>query len=116
MKVGVITRHAVPNYGSLLQSYATQVVLEKMGYNVEIINYIRNDERAENLSKTLIKGKKWDKNFITRMIYNAIQMPNYSKMYKKFELFRKDFLKVTEDTYENLEQLKENEPVEDVYC
>ena len=39
MKVGVITRHAVPNYGSLLQSYATQVVLEKMGYNVEIINY-----------------------------------------------------------------------------
>lgn len=116
MKVGVITRHAVPNYGSLLQSYATQVVLEKMGYDVEIINYIRNDEMAENLSKTLIKGKRGDKNFITRMIYNAIQMPNYSKMYKKFELFRKDILKVTKDTYENLEQLKENVPVEDVYC
>lgn len=116
MKIGVITRHAVPNYGSLLQSYATQVVLEKMGYEAEIIDYIRNDERAENLSKTLVKGKKWDKNLITRMVYNAIQMPNYSKMYKKFELYRKDFLKVTKNTYENLEQLKENMPVEDVYC
>ena len=77
MKIGVITRHAVPNYGSLLQSYATQVVLEKMGYEAEIIDYIRNDERAENLSKTLVKGKKWDKNLITRMVYNDIQMHNY---------------------------------------
>ncbi len=116
MKVGVITRHAVPNYGSLLQSYATQVALERMGYDAEIIDYIRNDERAENLSKTLVKGKKWDRNLITRMIYNAIQMPNYSKMYKKFELYRKDFLKVTENTYKDLEQLKENMPEEDVYC
>ena len=116
MKIGIITRHAVPNYGSLLQSYATQVALERMGYDAEIIDYIRNDERAENLSKTLVKGKKWDKNFFTRMIYNAIQMPNYSKMYKKFELYRKDFLKVTDKTYQNIEDLKKNPPDEDIFC
>ena len=32
MKIDVITRHAVPNYGSLLQTYATQKTLEKLGY------------------------------------------------------------------------------------
>ena len=116
MKIGVITRHAVPNYGSLLQSYATQVALERMGYDAEIIDYIRNDERAENLSKTLVKGKRWDKNPITRMIYNAIQMPNYSRMYRKFELYRKDFLKVTNKSYGNIDELKQNPPDEDVFC
>ena len=31
MKVDVITRHAVANYGSILQSYSTQKVMEKLG-------------------------------------------------------------------------------------
>ena len=31
--------HAVINYGSLLQAYATQYILEKLGHDVEIIDY-----------------------------------------------------------------------------
>lgn len=30
MKVAVITRHAITNYGSLLQAYATQHIIEKI--------------------------------------------------------------------------------------
>ena len=41
MKIDIITRHSVPNYGSLLQSYATQKVIEEMGFESEIINYTR---------------------------------------------------------------------------
>ena len=52
MKVDIITRHAVANYGSLLQTYATQRTFEKLGLDVEIINYINYDERPENLAKT----------------------------------------------------------------
>ena len=116
MKVGVITRHAVPNYGSLLQSYATEKALEKMGYDAEIIDYCRYDERAEELSKSLVKGKKWDKNVLTRMVYNAIQMPNYSQMYKKFASYRNGFLKMTDKEYGSIEELKKDVPQEDVYC
>ena len=38
MKIAVITMHAVKNYGSVLQTYATQEILLKMGCDVEIIN------------------------------------------------------------------------------
>ena len=38
-KVGLITIYHVPNYGSVLQTFATQVLLEKMGLDCHIINY-----------------------------------------------------------------------------
>lgn len=116
MKIDVITRHSVPNYGSLLQSYATQKAIEKIGHESEIINYTRYEERYENLANTLIKGKKWDKNIILRILYKLIQTPNYAKMYKKFLKYRKEFLRETKIEYGNLNELKENIPEADVYC
>lgn len=116
MKVDIITRHSVPNYGSLLQSYATQKVIEDMGFESEIINYTRYEERYKNLVNSLIKGKKWDKNIITRMIYKVIQTPNYAKMYKKFVKYRKNFLKESPKEYGNIHELINNPPIADVYC
>ena len=43
MKVAVITRHAICNYGSFLQSYALQKAIEKLGNEAVIIDYIRED-------------------------------------------------------------------------
>lgn len=36
MKIAIITMHAVKNYGSVLQTYATQKIFSKMGFDVEI--------------------------------------------------------------------------------
>lgn len=116
MKVEIITRHSVPNYGSLLQSYATQKVIENIGAEVEIINYTRYDERGKNLVNSLLNGKKWNKNFATRTIYKMIQIPNYLIMYKKFKKYRKTFLKESKLEYGNLQELQENIPIADVYC
>ena len=48
MKISIITRHAITNYGSLLQAFATQTILQKLGYRSEIIDYIRDDESYQN--------------------------------------------------------------------
>ena len=48
MKISLITLHCVDNYGSLLQTYATQKSLEQMGHEVEIIYYIRPDLKSIN--------------------------------------------------------------------
>ena len=40
MRIGVITIEQVNNYGAELQAYATQKVLQTMGYNAEIIDYL----------------------------------------------------------------------------
>lgn len=38
MNIKVITRHMPNNYGSLLQSIATQHIIETLGHQCEIIN------------------------------------------------------------------------------
>ena len=117
MKVDFITRHAIPNYGSILQTYATQKVLNKLGCDSEVINYIRMDETANktivtncNIKENGIKSK------IKRLGYIIIQGPNVKHMHKKFSKFRKTYLKQTEKEYNSVEELKNNLPNADVYC
>ena len=43
MKISLITLHCVNNYGSVLQTYATQKVLSDMGHKVEIVDFYRPD-------------------------------------------------------------------------
>lgn len=38
-KIGILTFHWATNYGAVLQSYALQEALKKLGYDVQIINY-----------------------------------------------------------------------------
>ena len=38
MKIGILTLPLHTNYGGILQAYALQTVLERMGHEVEIIN------------------------------------------------------------------------------
>ena len=52
--VAVITLHYIRNYGSVLQTYATQKKLELMGHKVHIIDYIR--EKKERCSKMALRA------------------------------------------------------------
>lgn len=116
MKISVITRHAVPNYGSILQSYATQVFFENLGYDVEFIDYLRRDEKGENLAKTLLKGKKWDKNILTRSVYLMLQYYNYKRQFDRFSEFRKNFINLSNKQYETQFELERDLPEADIYC
>ena len=117
MKVKIITRHAIANYGSLLQSYATQKTFEKLGFESEIIDYIRIEEKPKNLVNTYTQNSKfWNKNFFTRLMYKLIQIPNLNKMNNKFEKYRKKYLNLTEKEYTTEEELKKNLPEADIYC
>lgn len=116
MKVGFITRHAVANYGSILQSYAMQETIKNLGHESEIINYIRDDENGKNIGKTMLnRSKFWNKNVITRFVYNILQTPNYTNSFNKFSKYRKELLQETKE-YNSLEHLKNDCPNEDIYC
>lgn len=117
MKVNVITRHAIANYGSILQSFATIKIIEKLGYEAEIIDYIREEENTHNLIKTYTKNSQmWNKNFLTRFIYRAVQKPNLDRMNKKFELYRNNYLKLTPKQYRNENELQSNLPSGEIFC
>lgn len=115
MKVVVITRHAISNYGSLLQAMATQQVIESLGHSCEIIDYIREDESYLNHELTLLKRKpNWYNNPIKRMIYLALRQPESVKAGRKFEKQQDKYLKLTK-RYTNPEELKKDKPIADVY-
>lgn len=115
MKVAVITRHAITNYGSLLQALATQTVVEKMGHCCEIIDYIRDDEYYSQHEKTILKRKpEWNNNLIKRTLYLLLRQLESVLAGKRFEKAQRKYLKLTE-RYHTLEQLSNNIPSADVY-
>lgn len=112
--VAYLTRHTVSNYGSVLQAYATQTALEKLGYNPVCINYYRGDEKPKELVHTLLQTSKWNKNALTRLVYMLTQKPVYSYAGKRFEQYRK-IVKVSDKEYNYEQDLIDNCPKADVY-
>ncbi|MDE5984746.1 MAG: polysaccharide pyruvyl transferase family protein [Eubacterium sp.] len=115
-KVAIITRHAVSNYGSVLQAYALQKAIGSFGFESEIIDYIRFDEDYKNIADTLVKKSSWNKNIATRLVYKSIQSPEYIKMGRAFEKYRKNLLIESSTRYCSIDELKKNPPKADIYC
>lgn len=115
MKIAVITRHAVLNYGSLLQAFATQKVIENLGHTCEIINYIREDESYLHREKTLLMRKpEWNGNLLKKAVYLALRQPESIAAGRKFEKEQAKYLNLTQ-RYSCPEQLSDNKPAADVY-
>ena len=115
MKVAVITRHAITNYGSLLQAFATQQIVESMGHSCEIIDYVRVDESYMQHEKTLLARKhEWNRNPIKKMLYLALRLPESIAAGRKFEKEQGKYLHLTK-RYSSQEQLVHDKPIADVY-
>lgn len=89
MKVGVLTFHRAHNYGAVLQCYALQQVLKRMGHEVEIIDYRQPSVekyykllRFDRLMKSL-------KSFSSFIYFIAIARYNYRRFipFKHFSRF-----------------------------
>lgn len=108
-KVGIITMHKVLNYGSALQAYALQRVIEKMGHDVEIIDYIYPNEYHKQFFRK--------PSILRRLISLTIEILRgfpRKRRTKAFEEFYKDNLKLSR-TYNSKEELSNDPPKYDVY-
>lgn len=109
-KIAIITLHDVNNYGSVLQTYATQCYFEKLGLDVVIIDYRRPWET---------KWGYWfylsEKKFVG-VIRNMIYFPSKIIQLGKFQRFREKYLKLTERSYTSAMELNEEPIVADYYC
>ena len=54
-KIGIVTWHYYGNFGSALQSYATQEVLMELGYVPEFINYHNPKYGSTNKMRDVLK-------------------------------------------------------------
>lgn len=107
MKVDIITLHAVQNYGSILQAFATQEIFRQYGCEVTIINYVREDVKFENLMRTWSKG-----NFLKAV---AI-FPTIIRWKKVFGGFAQNYLNLSREMYTTEEDFKTYPLTADAYC
>lgn len=116
MKISVITLLNVINYGSVLQTYATQEILKSNGYQVEFINYIRYNQTSKAALKRCFKAIP--NRQLPRKLYNIfISFPiSTIRARKVFKNFLVENIRLTPRQYYNLEELKSDVPMGDIYC
>lgn len=121
MKIKTITCHKVNNHGANLQAYALMHYLEKLGNDVEIIDYC--PEYFKHFRPLLCTTEKYASNFILKFAYIIVKFPSRlidylkykrSKRKENFENFRAKYYKLT-NIYESFEDLKNNPPQADIY-
>ena len=80
-KIGILTFHYSNNYGAVLQALSLQRLLEEMGYDAEMINYVPSGYRPTNVKDCL--------GFNRYMFYYEIVDINIFSVLKKVKIMRK---------------------------
>lgn len=95
IRVGLITMHNVCNIGAMLQAYALQVSIEKLGADCEIINYIPDLRRG--IRQYWPKGQGIS--FIRSTASNIKWLPQRILWQKPYCEFKKNYLKVSDKVF-----------------
>lgn len=115
-KIDLITLHRVKNYGSVLQTYATQNILEKLGYKVTIIDYYPERYSFLGMLKRVKKQNKLlKKSLLLRMVARLIIVPSYLLRFKTFNNFIHKYLNLSNKVYHQFGDLSRNAPYADIY-
>ena len=113
MKASVITMHRIYNYGSVLQTYATQKILEDMGITCEIIDYISPYRAKKPLFLEYppkLEGKK-----LKKILYYAAKIPSFMLKDISFGGFIKKYIHLSEKQYITNDDILRSPPTADVY-
>lgn len=113
MKISVLTLHAVINYGSALQSYATQKIFESLGLETEIVDYRREPvlESSWTLNQKLTKDIG-----LSGKIKTILLHPSVKKGRKVFDEFLNTHIKQSEYRYSYDEDFEKYPLDADIYC
>lgn len=115
--VGIITLHRVVNYGSVLQTYALQEIIKKIGLIPEVIDYYpKRLTRFGMLKRIKNKGNRYKKSFIIRNVARLIIMPSYILRFNTFFSFLQKFINLSKKTYKDEESINKEIFNYDIYC
>lgn len=114
--------HKVLNYGSALQAFATQHVVESMGYDTTIIDYkFPNEYHTSRETDEKRKRKPWYRKSVKQNLIDCIvrakrvlHIGPYSTKAERFEKFYKEHYRLTKH-YPTHESLMNKAPEFDIY-
>lgn len=109
--VGIITFHSSHNCGSIMQAYAMQKNIEKLGYMPQIIDY--SNEGQRNLYAVKQKNSN-----LKQFLKNIYLMPFRKRLYDNwndYEEYKNKHLKLTTKKFYNKEELQDIEEDYDLF-
>lgn len=109
--IGIITFHGSHNYGSVLQAYATQKLLKRLGYESEIINFRMKSQKEYYKLYPTKYGIRTIVGDIMRLPYHRSRAIGFSK----FEDFMKKRYTLSGIELENYDDLKTVSSRYDIY-
>jgi hypothetical protein len=116
LKISVITMQSVYNYGSVLQTYATQKYFEYRGYDVEFVDYYpKRMKNYGSLKQLYIDAKTFHHNPIKCIAIALVKFPSMKVLRKTFIPFLDKYINKSR-TYISLEDLNYDPPKADIYC
>lgn len=110
-KIGIVTFHRAYNYGSVLQAYALNYYLNKMGMQAETIDFWT--ERQEKMYGLF--EKKMSFMGIIRNFQAVLEYPKLKKKKRRFEKFIEENILLGHKRYKTLEELKHEKLDYDYY-
>ena len=113
MKASVITMHRIYNYGSVLQTYATQKLLNNIGVESEIVDYISPYRAKWPLFLEYPPSLKG--NIIKRLLYYVAKVPSFVIKDITFGGFIKKYIKLSSKKYITNDDILRSPPKADVY-
>lgn len=109
-KLALITLHHVKNYGSVLQTYATQYYFEKMSLKVQVIDYRRKWETGYGYWFYL-----QDRSIIG-VLRQIMYFPSKFKQKKIFDKFLSENINLTNTQYKTEKDFISKPIYADIYC
>lgn len=119
MKISLITMHYVHNYGSVLQTFATQFLFKRAGYEIETVDYIRENCKKENKAAEYREKLKkrniiWSFPIINSLILlrHKLQIHRLENIFGRFV---REHIHLSKP-YETADDLMNDPPIADIYC
>lgn len=107
-KVLMLTFHWTNNYGGVLQAYALQQTVVKLGYDATLIDYFNDEEMSSVFS--------WKKRII-HSVWNTIAMNLFGrkKRSQKTDCFRTEHMNITSNRFHTIEEIIQSGLSADIY-
>lgn len=114
MKINTITCHCPHNFGAVLQSYALQSYLERIGHDARIIDY-RPNYLTKNQKLSYVGNKRIKSNPILYLLYLLLNLPTRIKRIRNYKKFENSYLKLSPNTYYTYNELSKYPSDSDLY-
>ena len=102
-KIGILTFHKSYNCGSMMQTFALQTTIKKLGGNPEIIDFSNEDQKK-------LYQVMFPNNSIKNVVKNIILYPHKKRIQEnneKYEKFINDYFELSKGKFSSIDELSE---------